>query len=135
MEKIKKELDSLMAHISSSMTAIEEIFETKKKEIQKELERLKKERKENEQSIHEEYELSDILDKCRLDVCSYRTALEEINKKHYGERYNDLIVNKRFHFFLSYRDDYANRPSVIEAHKEIIDAKSFCWYGKFFKQR
>ncbi len=93
-------------------------------------------KKERESRLAGLDELEAVLMNCNVEICKYRKEFDELRKKHKGEL-DKMVSRKDFHFFLCYRGDYYTEggKSVIEAHKNIIDDKGFCWWGKFVKKR
>jgi hypothetical protein len=105
-----------------------EEYTDKELEIKEEIEVL-------EEIASEREELIEILNNCSVDICKYKTAFEDIRKRH-SNQIQEHISNQDFHFFLCYREDYArDGKTAIDSHQEVIDKKGFCWWGKFFQER
>lgn len=99
------------------------------------------EKKNLEKSIADLHKLDEVLDNCINNACEYRHKFEE---KRNGtiERVVRSAEERKFHFFMCFRDHYyivdSHVPkTIVDAHREIIrtNPKKYVWWGKFYKER
>ena len=125
-----------LADLEGQVKNIGALISRKQAEFTEWEKKIEVEKAECEQVINETYKLDEILNRCSFEVCQYKNEFEEI-KERYSRNLQNNAGNQKVHFFLCYRGDYSGKgkEKVIESHREIINKKGFCWWGKFVSER
>ena len=128
------EVKTIFNKVIDNLNEINSVIKDKENEYKEIKNKLENDKNGIEETINENVELADILEKCKIDFCKYKLAFYEIRNK-YNDKIDQLISKKNFHFFLCFRKDYEkNQKNVIAAHQSVIDKTGYCWIAKFYKK-
>lgn len=128
------EVKNIFNKVIENLNEINSIIIDKENEYKEINKKLENDKNGIEETINEKIELTDILERCKIDFCNYKLAFQEIRNK-YNDKIDQLISKKNFHFFLCFRKDYEKfQKNVIAAHQSVIDRFGFCWIAKFYKK-